>query len=230
MTKPNRDASGRFLPGHGLPGPGNPQARRVHQIRSVIREAVSDGDLVRVLRMLLERAEDGDVQAAREVLDRRLGKASQRVEVAHEGAADELRQAVAELAADPVLNAWVRVREDREDREELGRLARAAVAVLAGPETASRRALVALVSAAAPRLPARVGAPDAPEAASEPVEAPDPPEAPAPRGGAPAPSGGKAAEDKAAAEPEPSVAVEAPRRGPPRVSWGPDGMRVHYGS
>jgi len=180
MSKPHRDEYGRFLPGCPA-GPGNPQVRRIHAVRNVIREAIDDGDLVNVLRMLVERAESGDVAAAREVLDRRLGKPKQTVAVEGDAAADELRQAVGDLLADPVVGAWVRVRDGREDRAELGRLARAAVEVLAGEETAARRALVALVSAEAPRLPARAGGPEPePEADDAPEPEPAPESAPSP--------------------------------------------------
>ncbi len=78
MPSPNgangRDATGRFAKGW-KGGPGNPHARRVAQIRSVLMSAVSDDDLVQMLRALVEKAKAGDVMAAREVLDRLLGKA-----------------------------------------------------------------------------------------------------------------------------------------------------------
>ncbi len=85
MPSPNgangRDASGRFAKGW-KGGPGNPYVRHVAKIRSVLMSAVSDDDLVQMVRALVEKAKAGDVMAAREVLDRLLGKA--RVAVAVE--------------------------------------------------------------------------------------------------------------------------------------------------
>ena len=78
MPSPNgangRDATGRFVKGW-KGGPGNPHARQVAAIRSVLMSAVSDDDLVQMVRALVKKAKGGDVLAAREVLDRMLGKA-----------------------------------------------------------------------------------------------------------------------------------------------------------
>ncbi len=69
-----RGAGGRFTKGNPG-GPGNPHARHVAAIRSVLMSAVSDDDLVQMVRALVKKAKGGDVLAAREVLDRMLGKA-----------------------------------------------------------------------------------------------------------------------------------------------------------
>jgi len=69
-----RDSNGRFTKGN-RGGPGNPYARRVADFRRVLLEAVSDQDLHDIARTLVEKGKAGDVMAAREVLDRMLGKA-----------------------------------------------------------------------------------------------------------------------------------------------------------
>ncbi len=83
MPSPNgtngRNASGRFVKGW-KGGPGNPHARHVAEIRSVLMSAVSDDDLRAIVSTLVEKAKAGDVMAAREVLDRLLGKAKISIE------------------------------------------------------------------------------------------------------------------------------------------------------
>lgn len=71
-----RDQSGRFAPGNKL-GRGNPLARRAQKLRSAMFEAVSDRDVRQILAALVNAAKNGDTIAAREVLDRTIGKAAQ---------------------------------------------------------------------------------------------------------------------------------------------------------
>ena len=68
-----RDGRGRFAPGNKC-GRGNPLAKRVGRLRSAMIEAVTDDDMRAIIVKLVELAKDGDVTAAREVLDRCLGK------------------------------------------------------------------------------------------------------------------------------------------------------------
>jgi hypothetical protein len=65
--------TGRFLPGNAG-GPGNPFARRTAQLRAVLFEEVSDADLRAIVRAMVQAAKAGDLTAAREVLDRVIGK------------------------------------------------------------------------------------------------------------------------------------------------------------
>lgn len=68
----HRDERGRFRP--GCPGgPGRPEAGSVQLLRDELFRTVSPERFKRVLSALLEKAESGDVQAARVVLDRTLG-------------------------------------------------------------------------------------------------------------------------------------------------------------
>ncbi len=68
-----RDGRGRFAEGN-VGGPGNPHARHVGQLRSALLAAVTREDMEAVIRKLVELAKNGNIQAAKEVLDRCLGK------------------------------------------------------------------------------------------------------------------------------------------------------------
>lgn len=67
------DGRGRFKPGNPG-GPGNPQIRKLAEYKKAIHQAVKLKDLKEVIQKLLELAKDGDVQAARLILERCLGK------------------------------------------------------------------------------------------------------------------------------------------------------------
>ncbi len=68
-----RDAAGRFVRGNAG-GPGNPHGGTVARLRSVLLDEVTDDDLRAVVRALVEAAKAGNIPAAREVLDRTLGR------------------------------------------------------------------------------------------------------------------------------------------------------------
>ena len=72
-TAVDRDRNGRFTPGNKA-GRGNPMASRVAKLRCAMLEAVTPEDMSAIIRKLVELARDGDVQAAKEVLSRTLGK------------------------------------------------------------------------------------------------------------------------------------------------------------
>lgn len=65
--------TGRFLKGN-YGGPGNPQLQQLAEYKRVVREAVTPKQLIAVLRTLLEKAQGGDILAAKILLDRTLGK------------------------------------------------------------------------------------------------------------------------------------------------------------
>ena len=67
-----RDPKGRFLPGNSG-GPGNPHALKTARLRAAMMRAVSPGDLVAVVKTLVQLAKGGDVAAAKLLLDRVLG-------------------------------------------------------------------------------------------------------------------------------------------------------------
>ena len=75
-----RNAQGRFVAGNSG-GPGNPHAQRVAAVRAALMEAVTDEDLRQIVQALVLKAKGGDTMAAREILDRLLGKAKQEVQM-----------------------------------------------------------------------------------------------------------------------------------------------------
>jgi len=68
-----RDVAGRFQAGNPG-GPGNPYAKQVGRLRSAMLDAVSEEDMRAVVAKLVELAKDGSVPAAKEVLERTLGR------------------------------------------------------------------------------------------------------------------------------------------------------------
>ena len=64
--------TGRFVPGNRM-GRGNPLARRANQLRVALYRECSAGDLSAVIRRLIDKARDGDVAAAKVLLERLLG-------------------------------------------------------------------------------------------------------------------------------------------------------------
>ncbi len=79
MVKPTpngpngRDERGRFAPGHPG-GPGNPHAKQTGKLRSAMLKAVTEKDMRDVVMKLVDLAKSGNVPAAKEVLDRYLGR------------------------------------------------------------------------------------------------------------------------------------------------------------
>lgn len=76
---PKRDERGRFLPGNPG-GPGNPHGCQVAQLRAVLLSAISPEDIQAAVKCLVEKARDGNLMAIRELFDRAVGRASQKIE------------------------------------------------------------------------------------------------------------------------------------------------------
>lgn len=68
-----RTGNGRFAKGNAG-GPGNPYARRVARLRSLILESVSDDDMQAIVGVLVQQAKAGDLSAIRELFLRLVGK------------------------------------------------------------------------------------------------------------------------------------------------------------
>lgn len=75
----DRGPAGRFAAGNAG-GPGNPHAKRIAKLRSLLVEAVNDDDLRAIIGKLVEQAKAGDDAARRELLDRLLGRPHQATE------------------------------------------------------------------------------------------------------------------------------------------------------
>src|SRR4051812_16452448 len=75
-----RTPDGRFGPGNRLSG-GNPNARRLFELRKALLDSADADDVRRVGRRLLALAEDGDVQAAKLWLENVVGKPAQAIEL-----------------------------------------------------------------------------------------------------------------------------------------------------
>lgn len=82
-TGNGRDVAGRFTLGN----PGGPGAAahrrtvRARELQAALVEAVTSQDIADVIRALVAQAKSGDVSAARELLDRCLGRPAQLVAV-----------------------------------------------------------------------------------------------------------------------------------------------------
>lgn len=104
-----RDEKGRFAPGNAG-GPGNPNVRRSAELQRAVREAMTPAELQAVIVKLQGQALEGDVQAARLLLERVLGKPREEPTAGIElpslengaGIADAMRQVTAAAAAGDV--------------------------------------------------------------------------------------------------------------------------------
>jgi hypothetical protein len=74
-----RGPNGRFAKGN-RGGPGNPFARQVAAMRQELLKAVTSEDLSGIVRAMIEKAKEGDVAAAKFVLQYTLGKPAQTVD------------------------------------------------------------------------------------------------------------------------------------------------------
>jgi len=68
-----RDESGRFTLGNAG-GPGNPFAKRVAALRAALLSAITPTDIKVIIKKLIKQARGGDLAAAKEVLDRAVGR------------------------------------------------------------------------------------------------------------------------------------------------------------
>lgn len=75
-----RDPKGRFGKGNKA-GKGNPHLRRVRQLTSALLREVSPEDIAAVIRSMIDAAKGGDPAAAKVVLERTLGKVTEKIEV-----------------------------------------------------------------------------------------------------------------------------------------------------
>ena len=75
-----RDAGGKFIPGF-KGGPGNPFASTAIEYRRAINEAVSVEDVKEIAKAIVAKAKNGDVVAAKVILERVAGKILQEIAI-----------------------------------------------------------------------------------------------------------------------------------------------------
>ena len=75
-----RNDRGRFLPGNPG-GPGNPHAAAVGAWRAVMVNTIAADDVRQVIGVLIDKAKAGEPWAVKELLDRCLGRAQQKMEL-----------------------------------------------------------------------------------------------------------------------------------------------------
>lgn len=68
-----RDYHGRFAQGNAG-GPGNPHAAATAKLRAAMLKAITPAEITKVMRAMIRKAKSGDVSAAKEVIDRAIGK------------------------------------------------------------------------------------------------------------------------------------------------------------
>lgn len=73
-------SSGRFQAGNKF-GRGNPYSRQVAALRRELLRVVTPDDVAEIVRALVDKAKAGDLHAAREILDRTIGKPASVVQV-----------------------------------------------------------------------------------------------------------------------------------------------------
>ena len=74
-----RDSNGRFAKGHSISS-GKHRSnlkKRKQELASALTTAVSVRDVMEIVKKLVEKAKKGDIYAAKEVLDRCIGKSEQ---------------------------------------------------------------------------------------------------------------------------------------------------------
>lgn len=70
---PTHKPNGQFAKGNKL-GPGNPYAKRVHQLKQAVYATVTMKDLKGVIKAMVHKAQQGDVAAARLIMEYAIGK------------------------------------------------------------------------------------------------------------------------------------------------------------
>ena len=70
----NRSPDGRWVKGHGEPGPGNPNSQATTLWRAELAKTITVEDVGEVLAQLVKAARTGERWAVTELLDRTLGR------------------------------------------------------------------------------------------------------------------------------------------------------------
>lgn len=119
----DRTSDGKFRPGHSIKSPGNPRLKRLAKYQAAVRNAVTPESLEQVLAKVLELANEGDMLAAKVILDRTLGKV-QRLPFTDSMGAVELPIVATAADAIQASNAiFVALNEGRISTDDASRLA-----------------------------------------------------------------------------------------------------------
>ena len=116
-----RDAGGRFAKGNAG-GPGNPFARRVSRLRSLIVQELTDEDLQAIVRKLIADAKGGDLPAVKLLLGYAIGRPGTPACEPDEVDAHEHRSAAAVLQADGLRQYSEHQEQRRRASDELPQL------------------------------------------------------------------------------------------------------------
>ncbi len=73
-TNGQRDTRGRFGP-RNSGGPGNPYSKRTAELRAAMYAAIKPQDVAEIVTALIREAKKGNIQAAKEILERSVGRA-----------------------------------------------------------------------------------------------------------------------------------------------------------
>jgi hypothetical protein len=87
----HRAPDGRFLPGHQF-ARGNPNNRKVQQLRNRLLSAVTEEDIEAVVKKLISMAREGNIHAIRELLDRTFGKPTASIELSQAEAKERIEE------------------------------------------------------------------------------------------------------------------------------------------
>ena len=79
---PQRDEHGRFAKGNqAATGNLRPSVQKARELKDALLASVSAADIQIIVRKLIEKAKEGDIRAAKEILDRTLGKSLETVKI-----------------------------------------------------------------------------------------------------------------------------------------------------
>jgi hypothetical protein len=89
--KIGKDNQGRFAKGNSFAsGHSNPNARKTQLLQNALLDELDENSIKRIVKRLIQMAMAGNIQAAKEVLDRGLGKARQSVEILNDANQDAM--------------------------------------------------------------------------------------------------------------------------------------------
>jgi hypothetical protein len=80
-----RKANGQFAPGHSGNPNGRPKKAREERYLEIIKQSVTFKDFRDIIKMLVQKSKDGDLTAARLLLEYTVGKPEQGIDIKSAG-------------------------------------------------------------------------------------------------------------------------------------------------